>query len=136
MLDTDTVSNYMHRRSERLHTRISELGGEERLTISVITEAEMRYGVALKPEASRLARSVERILTGFDILPWTSEAAAIYGRFRAENRHRGLAAGNLDMLIAAHAISAGAVLVTCDAAISKLAGGLVTVNWADDLRLN
>jgi predicted nucleic acid-binding protein len=40
------------------------------------------------------------------------------------------------MLIAAHAIAEGAVLVTNDVAISKLEGGPATVNWADDLRTN
>ena len=136
LLDTDTVSNLMHGRSARLQSRIDALNDDAELCISVITEAEMRYGVALKPGGHKLASSVDLVLAGFEILPWSSEAAAAYGEFRAENRRRGLAAGNLDMLIAAQAIAVGAVLVTSDAAIAKLAGGLVTVNWADDLRPN
>jgi tRNA(fMet)-specific endonuclease VapC len=136
MLDTNTVSYLLHRRSAKLQARIDKLSREERLTISVITEAEMRYGVALKPAAHRLANAVESILSGLEILPWTSEAARAFAMLRAENRSRGLAAGSFDLLIAAHALSSGAVLVTSDAAILKLAGGLVTVNWANDLRPN
>jgi tRNA(fMet)-specific endonuclease VapC len=136
MLDTNTVSYLVHKRSPKLQMRIDTIGVEERLSISVITEAEMRYGVSLKPEAHRLALAVELILSGLDILPWTSATATSYAKLRAENHRRGLGAGNLDMLIAAHALAENAVLVTSDAALSKLAGGPATVNWADDLRPN
>jgi len=136
MLDTNTVSYLLHKRSAKLQARIDKLNYKDRLTISVITEAEMRYGVALKPGAHRLATAVESILSGLDILPWTSEAAKAFATLRAKNRSQGLAAGSFDLLIAAHAVSADAVLVTSDAAISKLVGGLVTVNWANDLRPN
>jgi predicted nucleic acid-binding protein len=47
-----------------------------------------------------------------------------------------LAAGSLDLLIAAHALAAQATLITSDAALAKLAGGPATVNWATDLRPN
>jgi tRNA(fMet)-specific endonuclease VapC len=136
MLDTNAVSYLVHKRSARLQNRLEQLSGEDRVCISVVTEAEMRYGVALKPDAQRLAYTVEIVLSGLEILPWTSEAAKAYATLRAENKLRGLAAGNLDLLIAAHAIAVGAVLVTSDGAISRLVGGLVTVNWADDLRPN
>ena len=133
MLDTNTVSYLVHRRSAKLQARIDALGVEERLCISAITEGEMRYGVARKPGAHQLAAAVALVLSNLEVLPWTSETAAAYGEFRAENQRRGLAAGNLDMLIAAHAVARKGVLVTSDAALGKLAGGLVTVNWAEDL---
>jgi len=136
MLDTNTVSYLVQKRSAKLKTHIDRIVGRDRLAVSVITEAEMRYGIALKPEAFRLAREIEFVLAGLDILPWTSEVAAAYGDLRATNRKRGLAVGNLDLLIAAHSLAVRATLVTSDAAISKLVGGPITVNWATDLRLN
>lgn len=72
-------------------------------------------------------------LSRLRILPWTSAAANAYGMLRARNESLGIAVGPLDMLIAAHALAEGTVLVTSDGAISKLAGGPITVNWADDL---
>jgi tRNA(fMet)-specific endonuclease VapC len=119
-----------------MQARITALGAGDTISISVITEAELRFGLARKPEAHRLAKAVEFVLAGLTILPWTSEAARTYALFRAENQRLGLAAGNLDMLIAAHAIAVRAVLVTSDGVISKLAGGLVTVDWTDDLNTN
>ena len=136
MLDTNTVSYLVKRRSARLKTHIDRMSPRDRLAISVVTEAEIRYGVALKPEAYRLAREIEFVLAGLDILPWTSDAAAAYGNLRAANRKRGIAAGSLDLLIAAHALAVQATLVTSDAALPKLVGGPVTVNWATDLRPN
>jgi tRNA(fMet)-specific endonuclease VapC len=75
-------------------------------------------------------------LAGLKVLPWTSEAAHAYGVLRASNEVLGISVGSLDMLIAAHAIAEGAVLVTNDGALSKLVGGPPTVNWADDIRPN
>jgi tRNA(fMet)-specific endonuclease VapC len=136
MLDTNAVSYLVHKRSLKMKARIDALDAGDTVAISVITEAEVRFGLALKPEARTLAKTVEFVMAGLTILPWNSHAARAYALFRAENQRLGLATGSLDMLIAAHAIAAHAVLVTSDRAISKLVGDLVTVNWADDLRPN
>jgi tRNA(fMet)-specific endonuclease VapC len=136
MLDTNTISYLIHKRSIGVQERMDALSPEDRICISVITEAELRYGVALKPEATKLARSVELIVSNLQILPWTSEAARAYALLRAENRSLGLAAGDFDLLITAHALAARAVLVTNDAAILKLQGNMSTANWATDMRPN
>jgi tRNA(fMet)-specific endonuclease VapC len=136
LLDTNTISDLVHRRSKKLQARIDSLAPGDSAAISVITEAEIRFGLACKPGAVRLAAVVELVLARFTILPWTSNAARVYARFRAENRRLGLAAGNLDMLIAAQAIASDATLVTADRALAKLAGGLKAENWTTDLRPN
>jgi tRNA(fMet)-specific endonuclease VapC len=136
MLDTNTVSYLIHKRSTNVQEQMDGLPPGDRTCISAITEAELRYGVARKPGAHRLAYSVELILSSLQILPWTSEAAQAYASLRVENRIRGLAAGNFDLLIAAHAVAVQAVLVTNDGALSKLAGDLETVNWATDIKTN
>jgi tRNA(fMet)-specific endonuclease VapC len=136
MLDTNTVSYLVHKRSAKLHARLGALEDKEHPCISAITEGEMLFGIAIKPDAHRVAYAVHYTLAGLNVLPWTSDAAASYAALRAENRKLGLAVGNLDFLIAAHAIAVGAVLVTNDGALLKLTGGLVTENWADDLRAN
>lgn len=67
------------------------------------------------------------------VLPWDRDAAASYGTVRAalERNGRGLGAldlGALDMLIAAHALAADAVLVTNDAAFARVEG-LRCADW-------
>ena len=82
--------------------------------ISVITEAELRFGVTRKPEASRLAPAVEEFLLRVEIIPWDSEAAKMYTLIRATLERTGEPMGNLDMMIAAHALALPATLVTHD----------------------
>jgi tRNA(fMet)-specific endonuclease VapC len=136
MLDTNAVSYLLHKRSPRLEAQLDAISPGDRLCISAITEAELRYGVALRKGAIRLARSLDLVLSFLQILPWTSDAAKAYASLRVQNRRLGLAAGDIDLLISAHAISESATLVTSDAAIRKLKGGLVTVNWANDITPN
>ena len=84
-----------------MQAHIDALNADDTLAISVITEAEVRYGLARKPEAHRLARTVEFVLAGLTILPWTSATAHAYASLRVENQRLGLVAGSLDLLIAA-----------------------------------
>lgn len=136
MLDTNTVSYLIHKRSKRLVEQMDALPPGDQVCISAITEAELRYGVALRKGAIKLARAIELALSYLQILPWTSEAAKSYASLRALNRRLGLAAGDIDLLISAHAVAEGATLVTSDTAIRKLRGGLKTVNWANDITPN
>jgi tRNA(fMet)-specific endonuclease VapC len=53
-----------------------------------------------------------------------------YGQLRAKQEASGKTLGNLDLLIAAHAIAVGAVLVTNDKAFSSVADLPKIVNWA------
>jgi len=49
-----------------------------------------------------------------DSLPWDSNAARRYADLRAALEIGGAPMGNLDMMIAAHALAAEAILVTSD----------------------
>lgn len=98
--------------------------------ISAVTEGELRFSLALKPEAVRLAQLVEQFLAGVTALPWDSAAAAAYGRLCAASWSRGKRLAALDLLIAAHALSLGLTLVTSDASFDSLRSPLVLANWA------
>ncbi|HXE08744.1 MAG TPA: PIN domain-containing protein [Acidobacteriaceae bacterium] len=136
MLDTNAVCYLIRNQSVRLQERMDAIAPGDRLCVSAVTEAELRYGVAAQKAARKLANAVELILRNIQILPWTSETAKAYAIFRAHNRSLGLSAGDIDLLISAHAVAENATLVTSDSAIRKLKGGLITVNWADDIRPN
>ncbi len=97
--------------------------------ISSITEAELRYGVARRPGAITLERIVEEFLLRVTTMPWDSQAAREYASLRAEMERIGQPIGNLDLLIAAHALSLSAVLVTSDRAFSRIKK-LKIENWA------
>lgn len=98
------------------------------LCISVITEAELYYGLAKRPEAKRLHLVVEELLKRVDVLPWDSNIVKNYGFIRAEMERRGKPLAPLDMMIAAHALSINAVLVTNDWVFSQV-NDLAIEDW-------
>jgi tRNA(fMet)-specific endonuclease VapC len=103
------------------------------ITISAITEAEILYGLAKRPEATRLRAAVEALLASVEILAWDSEAAMAYGTLRARLSAAGKSLSAMDMLIAAHAVATDAILVTRDAAFLQVEALRPVVNWATDL---
>jgi tRNA(fMet)-specific endonuclease VapC len=98
------------------------------LAISTVTEAELRFGAARLPGAARLNTAVEEFLLRVDALPWDSKAARYYAELRATLERAGSPMGNLDMMIASHAMSLGAVLATNDRVFRRVSG-LQLENW-------
>jgi tRNA(fMet)-specific endonuclease VapC len=84
------------------------------LCMSAITQGELLFGLAKRPEATRLRLAVRELLRRVDVLPWDSVAAECYGNVRAALTRQGKVVGPIDLLIAAHALSLGSVLVTND----------------------
>jgi len=112
MLDTNTVSHVM--RGHPAVTARLTAAPIASLCISAITEGELLFGLARRPQATRLQRVVAEFLRRMDVLPWDRTSAARYGTIRAALQVRGLVLSPLDLLIAAHAQSVGAVLVSSD----------------------
>jgi tRNA(fMet)-specific endonuclease VapC len=133
MLDTNTVGDIVSGRSKAARLTMSQITEHSPLAISVITEAELLYGLARKPEAIRLRAGVEAFLSAVQILPWDSAAARAYGTLRARMSTAGKSLSNLDMLIAAHALAMDAILITRDSAFSQIEALRPVVNWATDL---
>jgi tRNA(fMet)-specific endonuclease VapC len=90
------------------------------VAVSAVTEGELRYGVARRPEATQLETIVGEFLLRLTVLPWDSEAAQQYGLLRAALEREGRPMGNLDMMIAAHALATGLVLVTNDQSFKRI----------------
>jgi tRNA(fMet)-specific endonuclease VapC len=113
LLDTNTATYVIKGKFPRVRERLMKTP-MAKVGISVITEAELRFGVARKPAAVRLKTAIEEFLLRVETLPWDSEAAQQYGQIRAALERVGQPMGNLDMMIAAHALAAQVVLVTHD----------------------
>jgi tRNA(fMet)-specific endonuclease VapC len=133
MLDTNTVSYITKGHSKAARARMLNLEEDEVVCLSVITEAEIRYGLAKRPEAVALRERMEWFLAAVKVLPWGRDEARAYGVLRANLESSGKTLENMDMLIAAHAIAIGAVLVTNDKAFAQVEDLHATENWATDL---
>jgi tRNA(fMet)-specific endonuclease VapC len=131
LLDTNTVSYILNGRSRAARVKLD--ANLEDSAISAVTEGELRFGLAKKPEAVKLRKAIESFLAAVTVLPWNSDAARSYGVMRAKMTAAGTPLGALDMMIAAHAASLDAVLVTTDKAFRHAQGLHARVNWATDL---
>jgi tRNA(fMet)-specific endonuclease VapC len=109
MLDTDIASYIIKRRPTTLLEKFEKYG--ETLNVSVITAAELRFG-AEKAARPKLAELVEAYLDRLAILDWTNDVTPHYARIRAQLERSGKPIGNMDLLIASHAVSQGMTVVT------------------------
>jgi tRNA(fMet)-specific endonuclease VapC len=133
MLDTNMVSHIAKGRSKAARIRMLNPEKDEAVCLSVITEAEIRYGLAKRPEAIALHERMEWFLGAVRVLPWGRDEARAYGALRAKLESAGKTLENMDMQIAAHAIATGAVLVSNDKAFANVDDFHGIVNWATDL---
>jgi tRNA(fMet)-specific endonuclease VapC len=109
MLDTDISSYIIRRRPATLLEKFEQHA--ETLSVSVMTAAELRFGVE-KAARPPLAELVEAYLERLAILDWTNEVTGHYARIRSQLERTGKPIGNMDLLIASHAVSQGLTLVT------------------------
>jgi tRNA(fMet)-specific endonuclease VapC len=128
VLDTNTVSYIIKGEPAAVRQRLKAVPITS-VCISSITQAELLRGVARKPDARRLPIAVKEFLLRVEILPWDSDAAEIYAHLRTACENEGLSLGTLDMLIAAHSLSVGAVLVSSDHAFYRVQHHLSLEDW-------
>ena len=120
LLDTNIASYIIKGNSPAVRRRLIRHPMAE-IAISAVTEGELNYGVTRKPEAIRLREAVDEFLLRVTILPWDSDAAGGYGELRTWLEQQGQPMGNLDLMIGAHALAAGLILVTNDRAFGRIA---------------
>ena len=107
----------------------SALPQSETCIISVITAAELEVGVHRSARPQEQRRAVDGLLACFPVLPFESSAVVDYGEIRVELEKRGVVIGPLDLLIAAHARSLGAAVVTGNVGEFRRVKGLKVLAW-------
>ena len=125
MLDTNAVSALVKGLASRLAASLDK----QAFCISVITEAELRFGLARRPVNPDLRRIVEQFLATAMVKPWDSDCAQRYALLRAELETRGTPLAPMDLLIAAHALAEDCTLVSADKAFGRVPG-LTVVDWS------
>ena len=128
MLDTNTVSQLV--KKDRAAMQRASNVPIASLCISAITEGELLFGLAKRPEAIRLRVAVSEFLRCVDVMPWDQDVAGHYAQIRAAQERQGKTLAPLDLLIAAHAETIGAVLVTNDQAF-RLIARLRIEDWTE-----
>ena len=127
-LDTNICSYILRRHPVEMIERFATLD-KDQLWLSCIVAAELRFG-ALKLGSPRFQAAVETWLLGFDVRPWPVEATHHYAAIRASLERIGKPIGNMDLMIAAHALSQDSVVVTNNAREFLRVPGLAVEEWA------
>lgn len=128
MLDTDTCSYIMKRSNAVVLERLESVPVSD-VCMSIITKAELLYGVEVSPRRSQDAAALAAFLPYVQALDFSDDAALHYADIRADLKKRGLLIGANDLLIAAHARSLELTLATNNTAEFERVGGLVIENW-------
>ncbi len=107
---------------------VSNLPARNEIAISSVVAAELWAG------AEKSGRPAEAVRLGeffelFPVLDFDHAAARHYGEIRADLERKGTTIGPLDLLIAAHARSLGATVVTGNVGEFKRVKGLKVLAW-------
>ncbi len=124
LLDTSVCVDILR---ERVPTGKLPPAGE--CCLSSIVTAELRAGLAKGEPNPARAQKLEAFISLFGVRDFTDEASRHYGEIRAELEKKGTLIGPLDLLIAAHARSIGAALVTGNVAEFRRVTGLKVTAW-------
>lgn len=133
MLDTDTSSYIIRKRPiEVLHRLQTAVSTGHEITISVITYAELMQGLAASQAPQRDEPIVHAFLERLHAVPdWGQEAANAWAHLYTALKRAGTPIGPQDTMIATHALSLDAVVVTNNVKHFGRVPGLRTENWID-----
>ena len=126
LLDTNAMTAWAKRDAHfiaRIQTSVPS-----DLRISVMTEHELRYGIACNPNL-RLRPVLERMLTLLQKVMVDSDVAATAALLRADLRRQGQPVGPYDLLIAATALTHGLTVVTHNTLEFSRVEGLNLEDW-------
>ena len=132
MLDTNTATYIIKGEPAIIREHLLNVAMAN-VCVSAITEAELLRGVAKKPEAKHLPVAVKEFLLRVEILPWGSDAADAYAQLRTSCENEGKPLGAMDMLIAAHSVAVGTVLITNDKAFYNVEHHLLLQDWTKSI---
>jgi tRNA(fMet)-specific endonuclease VapC len=128
MLDSDICIYAMRGRPAGVARRLSRTDPGE-IFVSCIAVAELWTGVAKSTSRERSRARLLRFLSGVQILDWPTAAVIRYAAVRAYLELRGSRIGELDLLIAVHALHEDLPLVTNNRAEFRRVPGLKVETW-------
>jgi tRNA(fMet)-specific endonuclease VapC len=132
LLDTNIASYIIKSRSPQIGRRLSAMPPSQ-VAVSSVTRAELLYGLERLPGSHPLHGTVMQFLAIIRILAWESAAADWYADIRHQVVTAGQPIGEMDMMIAAHAVAMEATLITNNTRhYERIQAPLRLENWTDE----
>lgn len=129
LADTNILGYFTRHAYPCLHQRMLAAMQTDEVAISVVTRAETRFGQALLNADDKRQTSINLLLNEIATLTWTSVAADRYGTVAAHLRKSGQPIGEMDAMIAAHALAENLILVTHNTCHFSRVPGLQLEDW-------
>ena len=131
-LDTNIISHFMRDATGLAAMRVmtAQDTGRKVMT-SIVVQCELEFGLSKRP-SRRLELAYAEVMQRIDVLPLDTTVVAHYAAIRNALERQGTPIGPNDTLIAAHALSIGAVLVTDNDDEFRRVPGLQVENWLRD----
>ena len=129
MLDTNICSYIIRNRPQSIKEKLQEVEQNHTVALSSIVVSELLYG-ATKKDSPKLMRIVSAFIDNFIIYDYSKISAQSYGNIRTDLEKKGKIIGANDLLIASHALSLGAILVTNNTREFKRVEKLVLEDWS------
>ncbi|HCI12402.1 MAG: twitching motility protein PilT [Gallionellales bacterium GWA2_60_142] len=128
MLDTNTCIALIKRKPVHILQKFSEYQVGD-IGISAVTLAELRYGVSKSQHQAKNQAALDEFVLPLEVAAFDEQATVAYGVLRASLEKQGMPIGPLDTMIAAHALSLGALLVTNNTREFNRVSGLTVIDW-------
>jgi len=127
-LDTNICIHFLKGMSASVRERLLATPPST-IKIPVIVEAELLYGAekSLRKEAN--LKKVTAFLAPFEVIPFSSDAAGVYARIRADLEIQGNPIGPNNLLIAATVMATGGTLITRNVREFSRVTNLSVMNW-------
>jgi len=130
LLDTNICIYALKRRPPEVLEKLRTVGPSA-VAISVITLIELRQGAEGSNRREETHRVLDLFLASMPVLDFDADAAIHTARVRARLRRGGTPIGDLDSLIAGHALAISRVLVTNNEREFSRVSNLTLENWVD-----
>lgn len=132
--DTNAYSAYLAGRSPQLTERMQRAFAAGELRLSVMVLAELTFGaekIRTKLGDTRFTRRVEALRKQLEVEPLRESFGENYAAVRLHLESSGQKIGDRDIIIAAHALSMGAIMVTRNVSEFKRVPGLKVEDWEE-----
>jgi tRNA(fMet)-specific endonuclease VapC len=128
LLDTNVCVDILSRRYPSVTERV-RISSPQDLCLSSVVVAELRYGADRSQRRAENHERIDILTAEIQCLDFDLAAARVYGRIRSTLEAEGSPIGPYDMMIAAHALSQGLIVVTDNEREFRRISGLEVENW-------
>jgi tRNA(fMet)-specific endonuclease VapC len=128
MLDTNACIGIINNKPITLRQKLLQIAVED-VAISQIVLYELEYGICRSQHQQRNRDNLKQFLKYIQVLDWSTEQSQEAALVRCELMQLGQPIGHYDTLIAAHARSLKATLVTHNTREFEKVQGLLLQDW-------